>query len=505
VLGLGLGLLWVARGEVRLPGLFTEHMVLQQGVALSVWGWAKPSEAVTVEFRAQRTSVRAGADGAWRVGLHPEAAGGPDTLRVIGENRIELEDVVVGEVWVCSGQSNMEWPLSRSFEAQADIVFSDNPNLRLFTVPKRKSVVPEKDVQAQWVLSGPSSAPGFSAVGYYFGRALQRARGVPVGLIHTSWGGSPAEVWMSEGALAANVGYRRDILEAYPGARAKFEAALRTWEAARDEAKRAGTKFDRARPREPWRPGELHNGMLAPLLPFAVRGAIWYQGEANADRAWQYRTLFVDLIRNWRQDWGMGDFPFIAVQLAPWDKGRKRSIAQIVSEPGESTWAELREAQEMATRALPNVGVAVITDVGDKDDIHPVRKEPVGERLAGVARAIAYEEKGRGLVSPRYKSARFQKGRVLVTFEGVGRGLVSREGDIRGFAVAGADGKFFWARAELRGANRVEVSSPVVLRPVAVRYGWADYPVVNLFSKEGLPVSPFRSDDFPAMTRPKAP
>jgi sialate O-acetylesterase len=502
---IGVGLLVTAQAAVRLPGLFTDHMVLQQGVPLHVWGWADPQEAVTVQFRGQVARVHAGADGTWQLGLHPEAAGGPDTLRVSGVNRVEVQDVVVGEVWVCSGQSNMEWPLSKAFEPQTDITFSDNSNLRLFTVPKRKATLPQSDVVAQWVVSGPATTPGFSAVAFYFGRALQQARRVPVGLIHTSWGGSPAEVWMSEAMLAGNAGYRRDILDAYPAARQRYEEALRDWEKARDAARSAGTAFGRPRPREPWRPSELYNGMIAPLLPYPVRGAIWYQGEGNADRAWQYRTLFADLIRNWRQDWGLADLPFLAVQLAPWDKNRKRSIETITAEPGESNWAELREAQVLATRVLPHVGLAVITDIGDKDDIHPVRKGPVGERLALAAQAIAYGQKAAGRLSPMYKSVRFGRGRAVVTFANAGRGLEARGGDLSGFAVAGADGRFVWAKAVVRGTDRVEVSSAAVPEPVAVRYGWADYPVVNLFNKDGLPASPFRTDDFPATTRPKTP
>jgi sialate O-acetylesterase len=398
----------------------------------------------------------------------------------------------------------MEWSLERSFQPQADIAAAENPQIRLFTVPKKKALAPLNDVTAKWELCAPMTVPRFSAVAYYFGRSLQRARQVPVGLIHTSWGGSPAEVWMSETALSANESYQRDILGAYATAKKNYDQTLAQWEKDKAEAEKSGKKFEKGRPGEPWRPTELYNGMIAPLLPYAICGAIWYQGESNAGRAWQYRTLFADMIRNWRQDWGQGDFTFLAVQLAPWDRNKKRPLEQITAEPVESDWAELREAQGLVSQQLPKVGVAVITDVGDKDDIHPTKKEPVGERLALAARVIAYREKTAGL-SPVYKRARFSGARATVTFDRVGQGLEARGGDLTGFAVAGPDHRFVWAKAEIKGRNQVVVSCPSVPEPVAVRYGWADYPVVNLFSKSGLPVSPFRTDDFPMVSAPKKP
>jgi sialate O-acetylesterase len=241
--------------------------------------------------------------------------------------------------------------------------------------------------------------------------------------------------------------------------------------------------------------------MIAPLLPYAIKGAIWYQGESNASRAYQYRSLFADMIRNWRQDWKQGDFTFLAVQLAPWDKNKKRSLEEITATPGDSDWAELREAQVLATQTLPKVGMAVITDVGDKDDIHPTRKRPVGERLALAARGIAYGEKV-VYSGPIYKSMKINGDRAVLTFNHAGRGLEARDGQLKGFSIAGADQKFVWAKAEVRG-NKVIVSSPQASTPAAVRYGWADYPVVNLWSKDGLPASPFRTDNFPMITRPQ--
>ena len=314
-----------------------------------------------------------------------------------------------------------------------------------------------------------------------------------MGLIHTSWGGSPAEVWMSEPVLAANFDYKRDILDTYPAVLQRYQESIAAYEKEAAAAKDAGKPFNKNRPWSPWKPTELYNGMIAPLLPFAIQGAIWYQGESNAGRAREYRTLFADMVKNWRQDWGQGDFTFLQVQLAP--------FMAIKDQPGESAWAELREAQMLATKTVPNVGVAVITDVGDVKDIHPKKKEPVGARLALVARAIAY---GEDIIysGPDYRSMKVEGDKVILSFNHAGKGLEARGGELKGFAIAGADRKFVWAKAEIQG-NQVAVSSPEVAKPAAVRYGWADYPVVNLWNKDGLPASPFRTDDFPMITAPK--
>lgn len=480
------------RADVKLHGLFSDHMVLQQGKPVPVWGWAEDGEAVTVEFRGKKVSTIA-KNGRWLVRLASLKAGGPEVLRVTGKNTIELRDVLVGEVWICSGQSNMELPLSRSFESQKDIENSANPMIRLFTVPKLKAKAPVNDVKASWLECAPQNVPGFSAVGYYFGRALQQARKVPVGLIHTSWGGSPAEVWMSEKVLAANPEYQRDILDTFPAAWRNNQRQVEIYQKEKAELEQQGKKMERRAPGTPWCPTELYNGMIAPLIPYAIAGAIWYQGESNAGRAWQYRTLFADMIRNWRQDWGQGDFAFLLVQLAPYMK--------IQEQPNESAWAELREAQLLSTTVLPKVGMAVITDVGDPKDIHPTKKVPVGERLALAARGIAYGEKVE-YSGPVFQKLQAKGGKAILSFSQVGRGLEARDGELQGFAVCGEDKKFVWAKAEIVGKT-VVVSSPEVAKPVAVRYGWADCPVVNLWNQAGLPATPFRTDAFPLTTQPK--
>jgi sialate O-acetylesterase len=492
-LALGLAATLPLRAEVKLHSLFSDHMVIQQGIPVKVWGWADAGESVTVTLDGATAKAKPGKDGAWMVKLPKRPAGGPVTLTVQGNNTLTLTNVMIGEVWIASGQSNMEWPLRSAFQGELDINASANPMLRLFTVPKTKADRPMDNVVGAWQVCGPASVSNFTAVGYYFGRDLQKSLKVAVGIIHTSWGGSPAEVWMSEKALAARADYQRDILDAYPAAHQEYLAKVANGEKRRTAAPKTGKAATAARPRAPWKPTELYNGMIAPLIPFGIQGAIWYQGEANAGRACQYRTLFPDLIKNWRKDWGLGNFTFLLVQLAPY--------MAIRDEPTNSTWAELREAQLLSTKVLPKVGQAVITDVGEEKDIHPKKKEPVGARLALAARGIAYREP---IVysGPVYRSLKVDGGQAILSFDFVGRGLEARDGELKGFAIAGSDQKFVWANAKISG-DKIIVSSPQVKQPVAVRYGWADCPVVNLWNQDGLPATPFRTDDFPMITAPK--
>lgn len=475
-----------SRAELRLPAIFSHNMVLQQGMPVPIWGWADDGDTVTVSFRNQKVSTKA-KDGKWMLKLRKLKAGGPDVLTVSTKNAtIQFTNVMVGEVWVCSGQSNMEWPLNKTENAEVAIAAAKNHNIRLFTVRKTKITTPTNDVVGTWVECTPETVASFSAVAYYFGRDLQAARGVPVGLIHTSWGGSPAEAWMSQRVLTANPRYKAEIIDGYAEAYRQYETALAKWQQS-DKTTR--------QPRPPqWRPSELYNGMIAPLIPFAIKGVIWYQGESNAERAEQYRSLFVDLIRNWRQDWGQGNFTFLCVQLAP--------FKAIKDEPGDSSWAELREAQFLATKRLPKVGMVVITDVGDEKDIHPRKKEPVGARLALAARGIAYGER---IVysGPVFKEMKIKGSKVFLRFDHVGSGLEARGGPLKGFAICGPDKKFVWADAKIVSKDTIEVSSPKVQQPIAVRFGWADYPVVNLWNKEGLPATPFRTDNFPLITAGK--
>ncbi len=490
-----------ARGELRLASVFSSHGVLQRGRPLPIWGWGDEGATVRVSFLGKSVETRV-QGGRWRVELPAQRAGGPYELTAqSGSETVTLTNLLVGEVWVASGQSNMEWPLNRTENPAGAIAQSANDRIRLYTVPKRKAEAPVDRIDAQWKVCGPDSVAGFSAVAYYFGRDLEKALGVPIGLIHTSWGGSPAEAWTSEPTLAAHPEFKKDILDPYPVRKRAYDESVAAWEKESAELKAAGKEQKRGRPWPGWRPSELYNGMIHPLLPYAIAGAIWYQGESNAGQADQYSRLYPAMIRDWRAAWGQGDFPFLGVQLAPWDANRKRSLAEITTKPVDSSWAELREAQWMATKVLPKVGMAVITDAGDKDDIHPQKKEPVGARLALQARAIAYKER---LVStgPLFRSMRVRRGAVTLTFDSVGSGLEARGGALSGFQICGADRQWVWAEAAIEG-SRVVVSHPDVKEPVAVRYGWSDFPVVNLFNREGLPASPFRTDNFPLTTARK--
>ena len=474
-----------AWSEVRLPGLISSSMVLQQGRPVRIWGWADNGETVAVRFQNQ-AAVTAGKDGRWEVWLGPLEPGGPFTL---GVNSVELSDVLVGEVWVCSGQSNMEWPLSAVEESDRHIAAAGQPQIRLFSVPHVQADQPRDDIEAKWEACTPETAREFSAVGYFFGRDLHQARGVPIGLIDSSWGGTPAEAWTRRQVLAEDPELRQ--LFAWCSQRdAEYEQALVEYAALAAQAEREG-KERPGQPWRPWQPSVLYNGMIAPLLPYAIRGVIWYQGESNADRAEQYRRLFPAMIQNWRTDWRLGDFPFLAVQLAP--------FYEIQPNPTDTNWARLREAQLLATRLLPRVGLAVITDVGDPKDIHPRRKEPVGARLALAARTIAYGEPVTSS-GPICDWMEISGDRARLHFQHADDGLVAGGEPLAGFAVAGPDRRFVWANAAIE-SDTVVVWHESVPNPVAVRYGWADYPTGNLWNKAGLPASPFRTDSFPQTGR----
>jgi beta-xylosidase len=647
----------IARAEVRLPALVGSHMVLQREAPARVWGWAASGEAVRVSVGAAKGEAVAGADGRWSVDLPPQPAGGPFAMTVAGRNTVTLEDVWFGEVWVASGQSNMEFALAQA-NGGTEAAAAGCEGLRLFTVTKATSLQERDDVAGDWVACDASTAPGFSAVAFFFGREIHRALGVKVGLVHSSWGGTPAEAWTSRRALEAEPSLRPlvadfDLALNDASARARFAGRLAAWEAANyhqdvsneglakgwakpetgtagwqtmelpqywekaglaidgavwfrraveippawagkdlllslgalddfdttyfagEEVGRTGTEtpgywsvprkytvpgrlvkagraavavrvFDHygnggfggtvgdlwiapadssaARiplagrwdcrverslppavpdfttqprypsPDNPNSPTVLYGAMIAPLTPLSIRGAIWYQGESNAGAAHQYRTLFPTMIRDWRRAWGRGDFPFLFVQLA--------NYMARAGEPGESSWAELREAQAMAL-ALPNTGMAVAIDVGEADDIHPKDKKDVGARLARWALADTYgrevEKSG-----PLYRSSSVEGGAIRVRFDHAA-GLTTADGaPPRGFAIAGADRRWRWAEARIEGETAL-VSSAEVPQPAAARYAWADNPEATLRNGAGLPASPFRTDDWPTLTAPRAP
>ncbi len=643
-------------------------MVLEKAAKVPIWGKASPGEAVTVKVGEQTASTKAGEDGTWKVVLDlSKSEQGPFTASVKGNNEISIPDVVVGEVWVASGQSNMEWVLENTIDAQQEIANSANPMLRQFRLTKSAVEKPTTEFTGKWEVAGPATSGKFTAVGYYFGKDIQKETKQPVGLIYTNWGGTPSEAWTSPEAIASvpelqqSLEKQQAYAKTFPELKATFVEAFKKWLADNDRADKptpdaaaftgekvaadgwapvtfpakltaadgkpfygaiwlrrefdmpktdksiwldignvdgfdalywngklikennfetvpgasarrtysipaseikegrnvlamriyspafqptvqrdfvitgakpagptvskveyslAAPAADKAAPKLP-APAVapqntatyLYNGMINPILSYAITGAIWYQGESNAGRAYQYRMAFPLMITDWRKQWGQGDFPFYFVQLANY-------LAKDTA-PGESGWAELREAQSM-TLKLPNTGQAVIIDVGESDDIHPRDKATVGERLARIALAKDYGKKDLVYSGPTYQSMQVDGSKVRLTFGHVGGGLVAKElpatytkksltnetaplvrnspsSELEGFAICGEDKKWVWADAKIDG-NDVVVWSDQVPKPVAVRYAWSNNPTCNLYNKEGLPASPFRTDDFPAAT-----
>ncbi|MCK8490593.1 sialate O-acetylesterase [Spirosoma sp. RP8] len=638
---LGLDTAWA---DVRLPRVFGSHMVLQRRKPVPVWGWADAGEKVTVTFNNQTKTVKAGKEGKWKVLLDPMEAGGPYQLTVKGKtNAVSFDDVLLGEVWVCSGQSNMEWPLQAATNGKEEAKEANYPTIRQLSVKKAVSLTPKDDIEGEWAVCSPKTAPGFTAVGYFFARQLQKELNVPIGLINTTWGGTHSETWTSREALNQNDELRlvanklpatddeviqsgkeriRLLLEKQQGGlptaaeeKKWADPTLNTdqwksmnqpsdWEwgglptldgvvwfrreitipeeaTLKNVTLQFGSVDDKdstfvngqfvggakwGQPRSyiipdgllkpgrnviavrvtdesgaggfagkpeqmqltgdnltiplagPWKyrvaavfpssfkPGpntyatQLFNAMLNPLIPYAMEGVIWYQGESNAGRSYQYRKAFPLMIQDWRQRWG-NDFPFLFVQLASYNASNGNSQRG-------SGWAELREAQTM-TLQLPNTGMAVTSDIGESNDIHPKNKQDVGKRLAAEAMRVAYSGAAKGENSvgdasrgPMFDAMRVDGNRAVLTFRNVGSGLLVKDkyGYLRGFEVAGADQKFYYAKADLQG-NTIIVHADSVTAPVAVRYGWADdNGDVNLYNKESFPAVPFRTDTWKGVT-----
>ncbi len=621
-------------------------MVLQQKANVPIWGWADPGEEITVRFGSQVLTTNTSREGKWAVMLSPLPAGGPWEMTIQGNSTLVLEDILIGEVWLCSGQSNMAFPLASTRTAESEVTKADYPQIRLFTVPRASSLEPRDDVKSSWEVCTPDITADFSAVGYFFGRRLHEALEIPVGLIDSSWGGTQAEEWTDWEDLE-KVSAFKPILDRWkqtspeiktlfreprpfelwfdemrllpqreePGKDHKMLAnfdnrELRTtfggrwsdewvepegqyalevrepgygdsagasvirgnfevsqWPMLKVDLTPNGKPIDlsefkglsfysrgdgayrihflqasitdwdnyatitfRATPdwssnvllfrdlkqagwgkRMPFTtdkitglvvevrpfleavvrpPAGLFNGMIMPIVPYAIRGTIWYQGEGNAGRAYQYRQLLPILIRSWRRHWQRGDFPFLIVQLP--------NFRPYKSEPGESDWAELREAQLMSL-AVPQTGLAISIDLGEADDVHPKDKTEIGNRLAAWALGTTY---GRDLVhsGSLFEAVKFDEDEATVTFRHVGGGLVVRNGDrLEGFSLAGSDRKFQWAEARIVD-NTVKVHSDKIAKPVALRYAWADNPKCNLYNKEGFPAAPFRTDQWPGLT-----
>ena len=479
--------------DVTLPALFSDNMVLQRETAIPVWGKADPSEKIAVALDGDQATVNTAADGRWQAALKPHTAGGPYTLTVTGKNTLTRRNVLVGDVWLCGGQSNMEFTLKRASNAAEAIAASADSSLRLFKVHTAKPAAPAEDVVGNWNAAGPDTTGAFSAVGYFFGHAIRNAEHIPIGLISSNVGGTPAQSWTRAEALSANPYLKQRYQDPSAATQAEHDAAMAAYEAALAKAKTDGTKPPQ-KPYSFWLPSVLYNGMIAPLTPFPIRGVVWYQGESNTSDPVGYRALLPTMIRDWRAQRHEPNLPFIIVQLAPFG-----------SEAGNGLgWAETREVQQMVAQALPDAALAVTTDVGTQHEIHYTNKQPVGERLALLARKLVYGEKDLVASGPAFHSLRIDGSKAVVTFDSVGDGLTIRGGEssgvtvpadaLVGFTVAGADGQFVPANAKIVGPNTVEVSSPQVTHPAAVRYGFVNFPIVNLWNKNGLPAVPFRTD-----------
>ncbi len=627
--------------NIQLPPLFGDNMVLQRDMEVAVWGTAEPGGTVQISINDKEASAKVGEDGKWEVNLPPMQAGGPFEFSVNGARDTTFTNVMIGDVWVASGQSNMEWQLQATVDNyEEEIANANYPNIRLFDVERDLSTVELNQLRkpVTWKECSPETIPTFSAVAYFFGRELHQEYDVPIGLISSSWGGTPSEAWTSKGTIRDFEPFGEQIAEMEKEATTPEEAEA-NMQAAQNEREKiireANEKinaagftpdFDYAEwktmeiptlwesaglrnydgfvwfrkeitlpsamagnsltlhlgniddadvtwfngekigetnahnelreyevpanlvkagsneivirvqdtggggglygPAEemkivsgsfsvslagdwqynetiepqlpqlnnsPHQPAVLYNAMINPLIPYGIKGAIWYQGESNAGRAYQYRSIFPAMIEDWRSNWGIGEFPFLFVQLA--------NFMERKPEPADDAWAELREAQLMTLR-LPNTGMAVTIDIGEADDIHPRNKQDVGKRLALAAKKVAYEEDN-VYSGPIYESMEIKGDSILLTFTNVGSGLMKLPDEkLKGFAIAGEDQQFVWAVAEIIGENQVAVSSPKIKNPVAVRYGWASNPDVNLYNEEGLPASPFRTDEWKGITQP---
>lgn len=504
-----------ARADVRLPALFSDGLVLQQGKPLSVWGWAAPDEDVSVQFAGRTSATRADLDGRWRIILDPlPANASPQEMKVSGKNSLILKNLLVGEVWICSGQSNMQWTVSQAANPQQEIEAANFPQIRMFNVERVTAMSPADDVKGSWKEASPQNVGQFSAVGYFFGRHLHQVLKVPVGLINTSWGGTRVEAWTSRESLEERP-CAAQMLSDWDGIRqswdataenSRHEVAKAEWQARVQKIRKDNAALPADRqvkpppaPRPPDDPGKtphhpavLFNAMIAPLIPCSIQGAVWYQGESNQKRAFQYQELLPNMINDWRTRWN-SEFSFYIVQLAGFGNGQP-----VTKDPGlPDTWAELQEAQHLTAVTLPRCGLVVTNDIGEEKDIHPKNKQEVGRRLALWALAHDYGRTNTVFSGPMFKNAVVEGGRVRVQFDHVGGGLKTRDGgELKHFQIAGQDQKWTWAEARIEGAE-VVVSSSAVPNPVGVRYAWAAWPEgANLINAEGLPATCFRTDEF---------
>jgi sialate O-acetylesterase len=495
-----------ARANITLPKLLTDHLVLQQKSQVALWGWAAPGEQVTVTASWARKPVRVTADaqGAWLVRVPTTKAGGPYTLTFAGQNTLTVQDVLLGEVWLCGGQSNMVFPISKrpgsgSYSGvvnEAEVKPRANyPQIRMFTVKNQTADEPQPDVPGgRWIACSSETVGEFSAVAYFFAQEVYEQTKVPIGLINSTWGGTPAESWTRREVLEQDPALR-PIVERYQRGLTTYEQDYAAYKAAQQQYKEqraANPQLRLPAPKEPVGPTsnkapyKNYNAMIHPLVPYTLRGVIWYQGESNVDRGYQYRRLFPALIGSWRQEWGQPDLPFYFVQIAP----------------HRSANPEVREAQLLTMQQVPRTGMAVITDAGDSTDIHPRNKQVVGHRLAQWALAGEYGQKKRPTSGPIYAGMDIENGRARLRFRHTDGGLLAQGGELREFTVAGPDSVFHPAQARIEG-REVVVWSEAVKQPLAVRFAWKPTPFPNFYNGAGLPASPFRTDQWRTPTQGK--
>jgi sialate O-acetylesterase len=496
-----------AGANVTLPAIFSDHMVLQRDAAIPVWGWADAGEQVGVTIAGQTKSATADSNGKWTIKLDKLSAGEPTTLTVKGKNTITINDVLVGEVWLCSGQSNMGMTVSGAIDFDKEKAAANHPRLRMFIETSGPATEPQEQCHGAWHVCSPETVGGFSATAYFFGRDLHQKLDIPVGLVHSSVGGTPVEAWTSMDA-------QKDLAPLKPiftsweerqtkwdaqKAKGEYETQLAKFKEAAAKAKAEGKPAPRPpqKPAEPnldgHHPGNLFNGKIAGLIPYAIRGAIWYQGESNAGAGYLYELQLKTLITDWRIRWGEGDFPFAWVQLPNFQAPQKQPVE-------DSGWVQVREGM-LKTLALPNTGMAITLDVGEANNIHPKHKQEVGQRLAMWALGTVY---GQNVATsgPLAADHKTNGNEIVISFQHTDGGLVARGGELKGFAIAGADHQWVKASAKISGET-VVVSSPDVKAPVAVRYAWANNPDCNLFNGAGIPAAPFRTDDWPTTPEPR--
>lgn len=476
---------------LEVAGIFGNHMVLQADAQIPVWGTGTPGETITLSIAGQKVQTTVDGQGHWRAELAPIRPNRILTMEIATDKAgITLFDILTGDVWLCSGQSNMQWSVQQSMNSREETAKAHYPQIRLFLVQQASLDDAPHDVRGAWVKCSPETVAGFSAVGYFFGRELHTTLDTPIGLIANAWGGSSAEAWMPRESLLADPQFAY-MVEGLPARQVALDAYRKEKQAWEDAGSNGpAPKWPREVRQFKWAT-VLYDRMLEPIIPYALRGVIWYQGEENASRGYQYRRLFPALIHEWRTQWGRDDLPFLFVQLTSFHKR--------ATEPGDSQWAELREAQLM-TLSVPHTAMAVTIDVGDADNIHPKNKQAVGHRLAlaALANVCGHDVESSG---PTLHATKIVGGELHLTMQHLGAGLATSDGQPpRGFEVAADDGPYVRAQARIEGDTLI-VWSDQVASPATVRYAWADNPDATLINAAGLPASPFRTDSRPGLTR----